>query len=102
MIENGRKDDKGKLMWALLPFDALEEIVKVYTYGASKYGDHNYLGGIKYSRIVSAMFRHFKKWWVDKEECDKESGLHHLAHMAWGVLTLLTYILRKVDCDDRI
>lgn len=102
MIENGIKKDDGKLIWSLLPFDALEEIVKVYTYGAKKYGEYNYLGGIRFSRIVSAIFRHFKSWWIDKEEYDKESGCLHLAHMAWGILTLIVYTLRKIDCDDRI
>jgi hypothetical protein len=97
----GTKFDDGKLRWDLLPFDALEEIVKVYTYGSKKYGDYNYLGGIKYSRIIGAMFRHFKAWWSG-ENIDEESGLPHLSHMAWNVITLLVFSIRnRKELDDR-
>ena len=37
----GRKDDDGKPRWDLLPFAEAEEVVKVLTYGARRYGDHN-------------------------------------------------------------
>lgn len=33
----GAKDDFGKPRWGLLPYDAVEEVVKVLTYGAAKY-----------------------------------------------------------------
>ena len=38
----GRKDDAGKLRWSLIPTQALEDVVKVLTYGARKYGDDNW------------------------------------------------------------
>lgn len=99
--DEGTKFDDGKLRWDLLPFDALEEIVKVYTYGSKKYGDYNYLGGIKYSRIIGAMFRHFRAWWSG-EDTDRESGLPHLSHMAWNVITLLVFSIRnRKELDDR-
>lgn len=37
-IKNDFKDDK--LRWDLLPLDLIEEVVKVYTAGAKKYGEN--------------------------------------------------------------
>lgn len=37
----GIKLDAGKTRWDLLPLRTVEEIVKVYTFGAGKYGDNN-------------------------------------------------------------
>ena len=35
-IKNDRKDKK--LMWELLPLEDIEDVIKVYTEGANKYG----------------------------------------------------------------
>lgn len=92
--------DAGKLRWDLLPFDAMEELVKVYTFGAQKYADRNWEKGMSYSRCLGSLFRHTVSW-IRGEKTDKESGLHHLAHAAWNVIALLTYDIRKVGKDDR-
>lgn len=41
--EIGKKFDNDKPMMNLLPFEALEEVAKVLTYGANKYGKDNAL-----------------------------------------------------------
>lgn len=39
-MAEGRKNDRidGKPRWELLPIEVMEEVVKVYTFGAEKYG----------------------------------------------------------------
>lgn len=74
----GLKNDKGKLDWWLLPFDALEGIVEVLMYGAKKYEEENWKN-VKNRRNFSALIRHLVKWKCG-EEYDSESGLHHLDH----------------------
>ncbi len=95
----GRKDDTGKLRYDLLPPEALEELVKVYTMGAGKYTDRNWEKGIEFSRIFAAMQRHSWAWW-EGEELDKEDGQHHLASVAWCAFALLTYLERNMNEFD--
>ena len=98
--EPGKKWDAGKLRYDLLPPDALEEIVKVYTMGATKYAPHNWAKGMAWSRVFAAMMRHAWAYWRG-EDNDPESGLNHMAHVAWGALTMLAYSKREVGNDDR-
>jgi hypothetical protein len=39
--EEGLKFDEGKLRFDLIPIYPLEELARVYTIGAKKYGDYN-------------------------------------------------------------
>ncbi len=98
--KQGTKHDSGKPRYELLPPDALEALVKVYTFGADKYGDGNWEKGFKWSRIFGAIMRHL---WAFKsgKDIDEESGLPHLTHAAWGCMTLLAFYLRKDGEDDR-
>jgi len=100
-VEKAIKHDKGKLRYDLVPPDALNELAHVYTYGASKYTDRNWEKGMDYGRVFAAIQRHLWAFWSG-EELDKESNLHHLAHAAWGCLTLLSYSIRRVGEDDRV
>jgi len=86
----GAKWDAEKVDYSHLPSKAIEEILKVYMGGAKKYGRGNYKKGVSYSRVFSAAMRHLWAWWRG-EETDPESGLSHLAHCAWNVITLLEY-----------
>lgn len=76
----GRKFDGGKLEYGLLPPLALEEVVKVLTFGAQKYDRDNWqkVPDSK-RRYFDALQRHV--WaWKRGEQLDPESGIHHLAH----------------------
>ena len=81
-MKNDRKD--GKPRWELLPLPLLEQIVNVYTFGAQKYAENS---------------------WQDLpdggEITDKESGLPHLAHMAWNALAVLYFGTIKQQQDDQ-
>jgi len=60
----GRKYDGEKLRWDLIPFEALEDVVEVLTFGRKKYASDNwkYVKG-RIWRYVGASFRHLNKWW---------------------------------------
>lgn len=87
----GVKDDSAKprLDLVLGDFDyALWEVGLVGTYGANKYTDrgwHEVENGIE--RYSNALLRHYFN--SKKEAIDSESGLPHLAHMAWNALAIL-------------
>ena len=95
----GRKEDAQKVRTDLLPVYPLLEWSRVLTFGASKYGDHNWRGGIKYSRLYAATMRHLFAFWGG-EDNDQETGLSHLTHALCEVGFLLEFTKRK-DLDDR-
>ncbi len=96
----GIKFDSEKIRVDLLPPDALEEISKVLTYGAAKYGDRNWELGMDWNRPYGALLRHLWAWWKG-EDYDPESGIHHLAHAGCNILFLLSYMKRGVGKDNR-
>lgn len=85
----GQKGEKPEA-YALIPVEALAEIARVYGYGAKKYEPNNWRRGYTWSLSYSAMQRHLNAFWSG-EELDPESGLPHLAHAGFHILTLLTY-----------
>ena len=85
--KNDRIDDKP--MWELLPLQDIEDVVKVYTAGAKKYGPdqwQNLPDG--YKRYKAALFRHLVEYekgnWLDPE-----TGCIHLAQVAWNAIAML-------------
>lgn len=91
----------GKVRWEYLPMLALEEVAKVRMHGAAKYDTWDWMKGRKWGDYVGALWRHLYRWWYLREDKDKDSGLHHLAHLACTVLFLLEFAMMKVGVDDR-
>lgn len=94
----GRKFDKDKLRWTLLPFEAVKEIVEVLEYGAQKYEIDNWkrvqgAEGLN-GRYANALLRHVIAY-CSGEEKDPESGLSHLAHAGCNCLFLLWFDSQK-------
>lgn len=99
-MTEGKKFDENKNRYDLLPFEGINEIAKIFTFGAAKYGDRNWEQGIQWSRIFGAIQRHLWAFWND-EGIDPESGLPHLAHAGCNIMMLLHYSKFNLDCDDR-
>ena len=94
------KDVKGKLRFSLLPIVALREIVKVFEFGAKKYGDFNWRKGRDWSNYYDATHRHITAFW-NSEDRDEESGLLHLAHAGCCIMILLSFQVLGIGKDDR-
>ena len=102
-IGTGQKFDTDKPRMDLVPAEGLEEVAKAFTFGAVKYGDHNWRGGIKWTRLGAASLRHIYAW-LRGEDYDSESGLHHLSHAICCLLMLVSYEkmgARVKELDDR-
>jgi hypothetical protein len=89
----GVKHDQDKPDYTLVPYKALDEVVKVLTYGSKKYSRDNWRH-VDPKRYEAAMMRHFSKY-MQGEPIDPETGYHHIAHMACSVLFLLENELKK-------
>lgn len=97
--KNDRIDDK--LRWELLPLEDIEDIVKVYTEGAKKYGPNmwqNLPDG--YNRYKAAMFRHLLEYekgnWLDPD-----TGCISLAQVAWNAIAMLHIAKQNMKNNER-
>lgn len=94
------KETSGKLPYALIPPGPLEELVRVYQYGAEKYAPRNWERGLPWLECYEALMRHVQEW-RKGEDIDPESGRRHMAHAAWWCFALLHYDEAGVGVDDR-
>lgn len=87
------KFDEDKLDWTLLPFEALEDIVKVLEFGAKKYARDNWRNGngLGIGRVTKSLMRHLFAY-LRGEKNDPETGLSHWAHIGCNVLFVLYYL----------
>ena len=88
-----KKNDRidGKLMWELLPLPLLEEVVKVYTAGAKKYGPNQWQTlDNGYQRYKAAMLRHLVEY-EKGNPVDADTGCLHLAQVVWNALSMLYF-----------
>jgi len=96
----GVKHNSEKPRMDLLPFEALEEVAEVLTYGARKYSDNGWQtveNGER--RYLGAMLRHLAA--CERGEAqDPESGLLHAAHMATNALFILWFEIQKERGKD--
>lgn len=97
--EKGQKDDRQDLIdpWFL------QELGLVCGFGAKKYSDDNWRRGYSWKLSIGAMLRHTYAWLRGEHE-DPESGLSHLAHVAWHCMVLFTFNRKREvygEFDDR-
>lgn len=98
----GIKHDADKPRMDLLPFNALEEVAKVLTFGAEKYAENGWQKvDHAESRYRAALLRHYC---ADQrgEKYDKESGLLHAAHMATNAIFILWFEIQKEKTWEEI
>lgn len=98
---SGIKHDDGKLPYDLLPYDALDQIVAVFKYGADKYSRRNWESGFNQERLEAAILRHMSLH-MQGEIIDPESGCYHVAHVAANCMFWLGLYLRgKLKKEER-
>ena len=97
VADEGRKDDTGKDRFDLL--DPIHEraIVRVLTFGAKEYGDHNFKK-VKdpYDRYYAALRRHLNDW-RSGQKIDPKTGESHLAHVICNALFLMYFDDQKQE-----
>jgi len=100
VVEPGLKYDNNKPSMALIDADFLLGLAKVLDFGKEKYAAHNWRGGISFSRLISAAYRHLGA--INKgEDLDSESSLPHVYHLACCVMFLSWMMENRKDLDDR-
>jgi hypothetical protein len=96
----GQKNDREKPDLSLIPMDALWEMARAFTYGAHKYGRHNYREGIEISRLLAASMRHITQF-NEGEDYDEESKALHLGNAMAGLAMAIYMYKNKPEMDNR-
>ena len=100
-MKDGVKYDACKTRYDLIPAYPLEQLARLYTFGATKYADNNWRKGLRWGRCFAAMMRHAWLWWGG-EDCDKETGLSHMAAVAFCAFSLMEFSKTHKEFDDRV
>lgn len=94
----GQKFDAGKLQYDLIPFECLDELAGILTYGCVKYGKPSGWESVPNmeNRYFAALMRHLSAY-RQGEQYDPESGRLHLSHALCNVVFLLWKTLHQED-----
>jgi len=86
----------------LVPKALLWGVGRALGYGAKKYAANNWRRGMAWNEPASALLRHFMAW-LEGEDIDPESGLHHLDSVGANLAFLMHMIAdeRYKHLDDR-
>lgn len=94
--EIGRKFDKEKLRFSLLPIESIEEVLKVLEFGAKKYDVDNWkFVDNAQERYYDAALRHQILGSASGEADDPETGYKHTAHAICCLLFKLWFELKE-------
>jgi len=78
-----RDPEDGKILWSLLPFEALKRVAIQYTKGAKKYSPNNWRKGIPTERFFSSALRHLIQYRLGENDED------HLAAVVFNILGII-------------
>jgi len=104
-MDKGSRESDKKLRVDLVPPCVIEGLAEVLTFGAKKYGDHNWKKGLYLEKeVVGPLLRHLLAW-RQGQELDPESGMHTLKHVLCNAAFLVYFANRKEQYygrfDDR-
>lgn len=99
LTTGGEKELKEE-RYSLIPPGPLRELARVYGRGAKKYSERNWEKSYPWSWSYDALLRHAQAFWGG-EDVDPETGLYHLAQVAWHAFALLEWQRTHPEKDDR-
>jgi len=91
--------DAGKPRFDLIDPIAMRGLADALTFGANKYGDHNWRAGMPFSKVLASLQRHLNAF-ASGEKFDAESGLSHLSHLQANAMFLANYEVEKPEMND--
>jgi hypothetical protein len=98
-IPKGNRYNEGKpRWWTLVDFEALEPMLRVLEFGATKYSDNQWKLGLEMDAIMDSLLRHLVA--IQKgEELDPESQLPHIGHALCN-LYFYSHFYQKAKIKD--
>lgn len=98
-MNQAAKADAGKPRPTLCPVSTIDAITAIREYGCRKYHDPDNWRKVEPQRYREAAYRHWLAY-LRGEQCDEESGLPHLWHLACNIAFLIEF--ERVTDDDTI
>lgn len=96
----GKRYNADKVRHDLLPPFAINEVAKVFTKGAVKYGDRNWENGMDWNVVMASLKRHINAF-ESGEDLDVETKLLHMSHVATNAIFLTEYYRIYPQGDKR-
>lgn len=90
----------GKSKLSYTPVALMEGASRAMVYGATKYERNNWRKGFPQTEVMDCLLRHAMAW-LEGQDCDEESQLHHFDHIAANVAFLLHMQKTGTGTDDR-
>lgn len=108
-MSQGERKNSGKPRWRTFPLFLVEPLVEVGSHAEirpdnpnGKYPTYNFLKGMEVDDCLDCAKRHMMKAESPfHSDFDEETGVHHLAHVAWNCLVALHNIKTRPDLDKR-
>lgn len=97
----GARKSGGKVKFSLIPLHLLAGVARVLMAGIVKYAHWNWAKGMDWDECFDCSQRHLFKWWYLREDCDFETGEHHLDHAICNLLFLRHYVMSYKEGDTR-
>jgi len=95
----GRKETKIQ-RYDLIPAMPLQMLAELYGVGAAKYEDRNWEKGYDWELSFAALQRH--AWlWQQGENTDPETGMPHMACVAFHAFALIEFAKTHPEYDNR-
>lgn len=96
-MEEGSKEDKGKVRVDLVPVESIIGVAQILTNSvlSGKYEANNWKKGISWMKLYASTLRHLF-FWVLGFSKDKDSGLPHLSHAATNIMMLMYYSMYEL------
>ena len=96
------RKNEGNLRWRNFPLFLLKPLMEVAQFGEGKYETYNYLKGGSQNQYLDCIKRHLEKYESPfDDDNDDESGVNHLAHVAWNALVAIYMLKQFPELDDR-
>lgn len=92
--------DTGKARMDLISPIAIKGLAQVLEVGSRKYAPNNWRKGMDWSRAYGSLLRHMFAF-IGGEDCDSETGLPHVDHIACNAMFLQEYFRTHPELDDR-
>lgn len=101
--KNTEREGKSLIRYDLIPPGPLEDLAKLYGFGAAKYSARNWERGFAWSTPYNAALRHLQAFWngEDMDDGPEGSGLPHVIALAWNAFALAQFMITHRELDDR-
>lgn len=103
--ENGTmREALGAPYFRHLPLEALAAAAASFEYGARKYKDRNWEGGLPWQQMIDSLRRHLDDFErrSDFDDGETGSGLHQTCMIMASAMMLCSSVIRGIGTDDRL